>query len=142
MSELSDFFFSSRRRQTRCTLVTGVQTCALPICLDLAILFASGGWIGRDAATAASSEDFREEGGEEEAIGVRGLLDERASALRFVVGNRLVAPEPVDHSRGFETRRRRKDANLAEAGSHQYRVKTGEKRSEERRGGKEGGKQD
>src|SRR3546814_3554750 len=26
------FFFSSRRRQTRCALVTGVQTCALPIC--------------------------------------------------------------------------------------------------------------
>src|SRR3546814_12864696 len=25
------FFFSSRRRHTRCTLVTGVQTCALPI---------------------------------------------------------------------------------------------------------------
>src|SRR3546814_2309358 len=32
---LYDFcvFFSSRRRHTRCALVTGVQTCALPICL-------------------------------------------------------------------------------------------------------------
>src|SRR3546814_9117818 len=30
------FFFSSRRRHTRCALVTGVQTCALPI-LDLAM---------------------------------------------------------------------------------------------------------
>src|SRR3546814_9457149 len=28
----SSFFFSSRRRHTRCALVTGVQTCALPIC--------------------------------------------------------------------------------------------------------------
>src|SRR3546814_7393453 len=27
------FFFSSRRRHTRCALVTGVQTCALPIWL-------------------------------------------------------------------------------------------------------------
>src|SRR3546814_6180930 len=27
----SKFLFSSRRRQTRCALVTGVQTCALPI---------------------------------------------------------------------------------------------------------------
>src|SRR3546814_4890527 len=27
------FFFSSRRRHTRCALVTGVQTCALPIFL-------------------------------------------------------------------------------------------------------------
>src|SRR3546814_4054961 len=29
------FFFSSRRRHTRCALVTGVQTCALPIWLSL-----------------------------------------------------------------------------------------------------------
>src|SRR3546814_2643424 len=28
----SCFIFSSRRRHTRCALVTGVQTCALPIC--------------------------------------------------------------------------------------------------------------
>src|SRR3546814_7759749 len=28
-------FFSSRRRHTRCALVTGVQTCALPICLSV-----------------------------------------------------------------------------------------------------------
>src|SRR3546814_4515943 len=28
------FFFSSRRRHTRCALVTGVQTCALPIWKD------------------------------------------------------------------------------------------------------------
>src|SRR3546814_3676286 len=38
MSEIWSFtfgifvFFSSRRRHTRCALVTGVQTCALPIC--------------------------------------------------------------------------------------------------------------
>src|SRR3546814_2287058 len=33
------FFFSSRRRHTRCALVTGVQTCALPIfpCADCAL---------------------------------------------------------------------------------------------------------
>src|SRR3546814_3941623 len=28
------FFFSSRRRHTRCALVTGVQPCALPICMS------------------------------------------------------------------------------------------------------------
>src|SRR3546814_2607715 len=32
------FFFSSRRRHTRCALVTGVQTCALPIFLGLAVV--------------------------------------------------------------------------------------------------------
>src|SRR3546814_10178430 len=29
------FFFSSRRRHTRCALVTGVQTCALPIYIEV-----------------------------------------------------------------------------------------------------------
>src|SRR3546814_9393234 len=33
------FFFSSRRRHTRCALVTGVQTCALPI-------WGGGSWQG------------------------------------------------------------------------------------------------
>src|SRR3546814_9756332 len=34
------FFFSSRRRHTRCALVTGVQTCALPICdIDVRVGF-------------------------------------------------------------------------------------------------------
>src|SRR3546814_16814513 len=40
------FFFSSRRRHTRCALVTGVQTCALPIYRR-----------NRDAATAARRRD-------------------------------------------------------------------------------------
>src|SRR3546814_3629840 len=33
------FFFSSRRRHTRCALVTGVQTCALPIYFQIARCF-------------------------------------------------------------------------------------------------------
>src|SRR3546814_8660161 len=32
MYMLDMFFVSSRRRHTRCALVAGVQTCALPIC--------------------------------------------------------------------------------------------------------------
>src|SRR3546814_16468634 len=36
------FFFSSRRRHTRCALVTGVQTCALPICQMLMRCGAAG----------------------------------------------------------------------------------------------------
>src|SRR3546814_12800072 len=35
------FFFSSRRRHTRCALVTGVQTCALPISIFRIIDLAS-----------------------------------------------------------------------------------------------------
>src|SRR3546814_2152468 len=37
------FFFSSRRRHTRCALVTGVQTCALPISPKLIPGFAARG---------------------------------------------------------------------------------------------------
>src|SRR3546814_13244587 len=36
------FFFSSRRRHTRCALVTGVQTCALPISPQRSLLFTKG----------------------------------------------------------------------------------------------------
>src|SRR3546814_10540910 len=35
---VASFFFSSRRRHTRCALVTGVQTCALPIWAQIAEL--------------------------------------------------------------------------------------------------------
>src|SRR3546814_10612587 len=43
------FLFSSRRRHTRCALVTGVQTCALPI------LFRSSGFFAiRSAAVQYS----------------------------------------------------------------------------------------
>src|SRR3546814_19084361 len=36
-SFLACFFFASRRRHTTCALVTGVQTCALPIYVGLGI---------------------------------------------------------------------------------------------------------
>src|SRR3546814_17426102 len=35
-------FFSSRRRHTRCALVTGVQTCALAICVRHVVEFLQG----------------------------------------------------------------------------------------------------
>src|SRR3546814_6964054 len=40
-------FLSSRRRHTRCALVTGVQTCALPICLSRIV--ADAGYRGHNA---------------------------------------------------------------------------------------------
>src|SRR3546814_2875848 len=52
-----DFFFSSRRRHTSCALVTGVQTCALPICNPLALgLIAAGGiWLLSDSDAKLST---------------------------------------------------------------------------------------
>src|SRR3546814_10525203 len=47
------FFFSSRRRHTRCALVTGVQTCALPIS---AIVTGSTSGIGLAYAQALAAE--------------------------------------------------------------------------------------
>src|SRR3546814_8110983 len=44
------FFFSSRRRHTRCALVTGVQTCARPVVAWL-------GWDWRHARNRAAAED-------------------------------------------------------------------------------------
>src|SRR3546814_8676110 len=58
---LFDFCFSSRRRHTRCALVTGVQTCALPILSDAWTagdpLYTWGNYkiIGRGPALAAVS---------------------------------------------------------------------------------------
>src|SRR3546814_1156820 len=46
---LLDFFFSSRRRHTRCALVTGVQTCALPVFSRAA---------APDAGTRAAEDPF------------------------------------------------------------------------------------
>src|SRR3546814_17940063 len=50
------FFFSSRRRHTRCALVAGVQTCALPISRE-----------NRVHGRRASSESSR-------ALGIRSCL--------------------------------------------------------------------
>src|SRR3546814_3132202 len=41
MYSFSAFVFSSRRRHTRCALVTGVQTCALPISFFTAVFLAA-----------------------------------------------------------------------------------------------------
>src|SRR3546814_3990676 len=49
------FFFSSRRRHTRCALVTGVQTCALPISSGRKAAAAGGAGDRRDRETKAST---------------------------------------------------------------------------------------
>src|SRR3546814_11440891 len=46
------FFFSSRRRHTRCALVTGVQTCALPIYV---IVYDNAGAVIHDGSSDIST---------------------------------------------------------------------------------------
>src|SRR3546814_9492248 len=61
------FFFSSRRRHTRCALVTGVQTCALPILPTLArgaalrfLLTRSYDWLNTDGEALVKRKDPNE----------------------------------------------------------------------------------
>src|SRR3546814_9012203 len=52
------FFFSSRRRHTRCALVTGVQTCALPISQP------SRRGVCQDGGQIPSVDQLRDQGGQ------------------------------------------------------------------------------
>src|SRR3546814_9790096 len=49
-------FFSSRRRHTRCALVTGVQTCALPISLIAPLLT---GWMAAHFTDTPLEQNYR-----------------------------------------------------------------------------------
>src|SRR3546814_4910585 len=82
------FFFSSRRRHTRCALVTGVQTCALPIYViqgpvvvdrtSNCLLHASGRLIActgvRDLAVIETADAVLI-AGRSDAAGVRRLIE-------------------------------------------------------------------
>src|SRR3546814_6945992 len=54
-----NFFFSSRRRHTRCALVTGVQTCALPICVLVCVHGLSRNGRDFDELAEALSDTYR-----------------------------------------------------------------------------------
>src|SRR3546814_7946957 len=69
------FFFSSRRRHTRCALVTGVQTCALPISVQPKWLTAN------DAAGDFVKEHFAQPGADA-AVGKALRLDSRSEERR------------------------------------------------------------
>src|SRR3546814_6622782 len=85
-----DFFFSSRRRHTRCALVTGVQTCALPI----------SGYKGRIGVFEAIKVDetvrrYIYNGGDEAMITRHAFLKSPtlASAARTMVAKGLTTAE-------------------------------------------------
>src|SRR3546814_21200174 len=72
------FFFSSRRRHTRCALVTGVQTCALPIwllgTLRLHSLEPLRQTVGRGLDRRPGSEPLGADGDDKRLPAGRGLL--------------------------------------------------------------------
>src|SRR3546814_9043713 len=72
------FLFSSRRRHTRCALVTGVQTCALPISeagLDVVVI------VRRDRQRPEAVLFQRGDGGEDVAAGKGQMLHGGTEAL-------------------------------------------------------------
>src|SRR3546814_2363517 len=63
------FFFSSRRRHTRCALVTGVQTCALPICRNKIVATLDDGLRrAREYVFPLENARVRQEWGQESAM--------------------------------------------------------------------------
>src|SRR3546814_16972829 len=102
------FFFSSRRRHTRCALVTGVQTCALPILtrgeLPASIPVTADGEIGylqqgfNAAADALRNADYRLQFRIEQALKLRrqNAALETASQARplFLAAARHDLPQP------------------------------------------------
>src|SRR3546814_16838676 len=91
------FCFSSRRRHTICALVTGVQTCALPI-------LALGRVGGADVATGRDAEGARVEGDLLELA----ILDLGGTA----VGGGLALPLPG--VAGLVVEQRRRDADVVD----------------------------
>src|SRR3546814_2013322 len=53
------FFFSIRRRHTRCALVTGVQTCALPI--SALLIAGAAGYVGEVMSDPGDIEEAYQE---------------------------------------------------------------------------------
>src|SRR3546814_3831348 len=86
------FLFSSRRRHTRCALVTGVQTCALPISRARTLVIEPSRE-GRDALTA----DIRA------ALSQSGALTGPAVTVQSLANQGLTraeARDPLSYDKG------------------------------------------
>src|SRR3546814_19147851 len=92
------FFFSSRRRHTRCALVTGVQTCALPI----SVRFAAWGLL--DGGVAGGEAPQRDRQVDAFALARRdaclrltaGLEGIHRAIVQQQVGEAAVAPAAIE----------------------------------------------
>src|SRR3546814_21156002 len=105
------FFFSSRRRHTRCALVTGVQTYALPI-------YPAEGYKGYTTSPLTSLSPMPRHHGRGRSVG------DTADACKI---NRIKERCAAWHRRGVEGQRKRTNVEQQQSGSE---------KSEERRVGK------
>src|SRR3546814_12843430 len=97
ISVCCSFFFSSRRRHTRCALVTGVQTCALPISVGVRLSTPKRGCSGLaysvDYVADASPMDERIET-------PGGILFVDSGSLLYLIGSTMDWRED-DFTTGF-----------------------------------------
>src|SRR3546814_9417904 len=115
------FFFSSRRRHTRCALVTGVQTCALPISRKAPVgayatrLYRDGGAVLRLSVGASRRRGrcAHAEGTDAERPQILSRRAARGGARQFVGGARTQRAAQLPALRGRIERQRAADARAA-----------------------------
>src|SRR3546814_5712750 len=71
------FFFSSRRRHTRCALVTGVQTCALPISQRVDRFQPVGGFVMPEGPAVARGRALQRRAELVDRAGLAAVAEER-----------------------------------------------------------------
>src|SRR3546814_14186299 len=115
-------FFSSRRRHTRCALVTGVQTCALPICVLVAVLD-----LHRLACIKVEAPPFDghilRTAADQEGLDAAGLAQVRGAVLEGIEIE--VAADVAIEPRQQVERERRGDARSGEGRGGKEGVSTG-----------------
>src|SRR3546814_18815370 len=130
------FFFSSRRRHTICALVTGVQTCALPISFQRSY---AQGFLNEVRFRFAALRKYREQQ-IASTTGAELVPFDRNKAVRDAMAELKKLPGHKD-GKGYRQRivgeayeRGQQDGRNADIGQDRMG------RSEERRGGKEWGR--
>src|SRR3546814_7183771 len=93
------FFFSSRRRHTICALVTGVQTCALPISASAAEL-AAAARIARELGFYCWNDAIAAKG----ADGARRHFGVRAQAVWAIMAEEGLDRKSVAYGKGVSVR--------------------------------------
>src|SRR3546814_5330571 len=95
------FLFASRRRHTRCALVTGVQTCALPIFVEPHSVCNLSANLSYDGLIEIKQHDVRKEASCNQALG-KGDAIELGDARALLEAGKLAfvsfLPGPIERS--------------------------------------------